>query len=264
MFRAGDETVNNNGIPSPERRSGGTIQPKMVSRLRHCVPEHQNNWDMYGIPLAYASNMQVLRSTKLTPFSLVLSTPPPGQATPTTRGLLPGVEEVASPWAHRIKSIRRAAELLHRANRNLRETQSRYKRDHDKKVRFKTRYASGDHVSVDRRWLKTTDAKRMAFEHYTNLLPGRHDPYMIISSGPETIIIWQHGIENRVSTNRVTNAPSQNRNDKEINSSPRRQMPINERLKTKGVSKALVTAEYTIDRLVRHIETNMGTQYISR
>ena len=45
--------------------------------LRNYVNEHQDDWDRYAKALTYAYNNHVHRSTGTTPFSLVLSRPPP-------------------------------------------------------------------------------------------------------------------------------------------------------------------------------------------
>ena len=49
----------------------------ILAMLRNYVNEHQDNWDRYTTALTYAYNNHVHRSTGTTPFSLVLSRPPP-------------------------------------------------------------------------------------------------------------------------------------------------------------------------------------------
>ena len=45
--------------------------------LRNYDGEHQNDWDVYVGLLTYAYNSHVHRTTRTTPFKLVLSRPPP-------------------------------------------------------------------------------------------------------------------------------------------------------------------------------------------
>lgn len=56
------------------------FNPTIVDRLRHYAGEHQNDWDIYVQSLTYAYSAQVLKLTKTTPLSLVLTREPPGAA----------------------------------------------------------------------------------------------------------------------------------------------------------------------------------------
>ena len=49
----------------------------IASMLRNYVGEHQDDWDVYVGLLTYAYNSHVHRTTRTTPFELVLSRPPP-------------------------------------------------------------------------------------------------------------------------------------------------------------------------------------------
>lgn len=50
----------------------------LVAYLRHQNGEYQTNWDQYVQSLTYENNTPVQRTTKTSPFSLVLSRQPPG------------------------------------------------------------------------------------------------------------------------------------------------------------------------------------------
>ena len=54
----------------------------IASMLCNYVNEHQDDWDVYLGPLTYAYKSHVHRSTRTTPFELVLSRPPPELAAP--------------------------------------------------------------------------------------------------------------------------------------------------------------------------------------
>ena len=49
----------------------------ILAMLRNYVKEHQDDWDRYATALTYAYNNHVNRSIGTTPFSLLLSRPPP-------------------------------------------------------------------------------------------------------------------------------------------------------------------------------------------
>ena len=50
---------------------------EIASMPSNYVNEHQDDWDVYVGPLTYACNSHVHRTTRATPFELVLSRPPP-------------------------------------------------------------------------------------------------------------------------------------------------------------------------------------------
>ena len=61
----------------------------IASMLRNYVNEHQNDWDVYVGPLTYAYNSHVHRSTRTTPFELVLSRPRRSSLSEEPTGTLP-------------------------------------------------------------------------------------------------------------------------------------------------------------------------------
>lgn len=145
-----------------------------MSRLRHYVEEHQKDCDSYVTLLTYAYSISVHRSTKLAPFSFFLSRHPPGWASPTTKTMLPEVDNIASRLAIRTSLIKSADLLKRLLDKHLNVAHDRYKSDHDKKVRFESTYAPGDCVFVEERPLTTSGAGRLAAERFSKLMPQKH------------------------------------------------------------------------------------------
>ena len=124
----------------------------IASMLRNYVSEDQNDCDVYVGPLTYAYHSHVHRTTGTTPFELVLSRPPPefslrgadGDGPPSDRG------------NQRAEFLRTLDNTIQKAYGSLRQTQARYKRDFDKRVRrINARQKPGDYV-----YLKRTDGAK--------------------------------------------------------------------------------------------------------
>ena len=62
-------------VSSPNEWADGTLQLDYLCHAANYVDEHQNDWDKYATPLTYAYNCLVHRSTRTTPFDLVLTRP---------------------------------------------------------------------------------------------------------------------------------------------------------------------------------------------
>ena len=118
-------------------RYNGTI----AAMLRNYVGKHQDDWDLYVGPRWYAYNSHVNRTTRTTPFELVLSRPPPEFSLRRADGETPPSEK-GNQRAEFLKTldctIQKAYESLHR-------TQARYKCDFDKRIRrINTRLRPGN------------------------------------------------------------------------------------------------------------------------
>ena len=163
--------------------------------LRNYVGEHQDDWDLYVGPLTYAYNSHVHRTTRTTPFELVLSRPPPefslrradGEIPPTDRG-----NQRAEFLKTLDSTIQKAYESLHR-------TQARYKRDFDKRIRrINSRLRPGEYV-----YLNLTDGGKTS-----NKLASRAvGPYRVLANDRRTITIDRDGATERVSAYRCVYAP---------------------------------------------------------
>lgn len=99
--------------------------------------------------LKHGYNVQVHQATKLHPFSLAntgLLHGPTGIAHPMTTD----VSEIDAALTYRLRLIYRAVLLRRIAGKNTKKPQARYKRDYDKYVLLKRRFAAGDYVLVER------------------------------------------------------------------------------------------------------------------
>lgn len=107
-------------------QANGQVEPSnatMVSRIRHCVEEHQNHWDTFMFLLTYAYNVQVPQTKMLSPFSLETTRFLP-RRTAKTRPLPPDVSKIASPLACRLRLIHRTALLGKMAEKNYKKAQA--------------------------------------------------------------------------------------------------------------------------------------------
>lgn len=116
------------------------------------------------------------------------------------------IEHIDSTKALKTFHIRRAAELMRMADRNVRQTQGRYKQDHDRKVRLEPTFAPGHYVFVILPPLITTAARRLPARSYSNPRPRRLGPYRAMSVGHKVVRILQDAVEVTVYTNRVNRA----------------------------------------------------------
>lgn len=103
----------------------------LVTRLRHFVSDHPNDYDYYVQPLTYTYNMQVRRSTGLTPFDLVLARHPPNPIIWPPRPVLSNNRPKRTARAVKDEPLDQLQTIFARAVENLATAQGRYKRDHD-------------------------------------------------------------------------------------------------------------------------------------
>lgn len=116
----------------PTDRSGGTTALSSVCSgklLNRSGDEHRNDWDVYLSAPAYDYNSHVQRSTKTTPFELLLSKPP------AYGSLHHSVTVRLAPNRKKEAFLCRMDSVLQATNWKLIRTQERYKRDFDTRVR---------------------------------------------------------------------------------------------------------------------------------
>lgn len=110
-------------------RQAERLNSTFLLRLRHYVSEHQTDWDTFQLPLAYAYNVQIYRSVKVSPFSLALTQTPPGRAAVIPkRTNLATDDDVAPPICVRLARIEHATDLRRESDKKLRLAQSRHKK----------------------------------------------------------------------------------------------------------------------------------------
>lgn len=97
------------------------------------------------------------------------------------------------------------------AVKHLNVEQKRYKSNHDKKVRFKPLYASGNYAIIDRPYLITSAAERLATEDYPKPTIIRHGLYCMLNVSHEYLKLLQQNVENAASIHSVTRATKKGR-----------------------------------------------------
>ena len=173
----------------------GRYNCTIASMLRNYVNEHQDDWDVYVGPLTYAYNSHVHRSTRTTPFELVLSRHPPEVSLRRTEGDGP----LPDRRTHRAAFLKKLDETIQKAYGSLRRTQARYKRDFDKRVRrVNTRLKPGNYVYLD-----PTDGGKTS----NKLASPAGGPYRVLANDQRTITIDRDGVTERVSADRCVYAP---------------------------------------------------------
>ena len=104
----------------------------IASMLHNYVNEHQDDWDVYVGPLTYAYNSHIHRTTRTTPFELVLNRPPPEFSLRRSSGDMP----LADRGTERAEFLKTVDATIQKAHGSLQRTKARYKRDFDKRVRW--------------------------------------------------------------------------------------------------------------------------------
>ena len=167
----------------------------IASMLRNYVGEHQDDWDVYVGQLTYAYNSHVLRTTRTTPFELVLSRPPPELSLRRADGDVPPFDR----GNQRAEFLKTMDSTIQRAYGSLRRTQARYKRDFDKRIRrINYRFRPGEYV-----YLNPTDGAKTS----NKLASPAVGPYRVLANDCGTITIDRDGVTERVSTDRCVYAP---------------------------------------------------------
>ena len=166
----------------------------IVAMLQNYVNEHQNDWDVYVGALTYAYNCHVHRSTRTTPFDLVLTRPPPEFS------LHHSARRRSTPDANARDDFRQRLDLsIQKAYKSLQRTQARYKRDFDKRVRrVKSRIRAGDFIFLD-----STDGATKPGK----LQSPAEGPYKVLRQDKRTLTIDRNGVTECVSADRCVFSP---------------------------------------------------------
>ena len=119
----------------------------LATRLRIYTDRNNSDWDKMIQPLTYAYNSQVHRTTNQTPFSLVLTRPPPDIILQEENSF-PEPDDM-TPEEARLKFMKRTQTLIDSAADRSAKNQAKAKAYHDKRVRRRPQLQVGDHVFVD-------------------------------------------------------------------------------------------------------------------
>ena len=208
----------------------------ILAMLRNYVNKHQNDWDRYATALTYSYNCHVHRSTNKTPFSLVLSRPPPEFS------LHHSVKLRASPTAEQKNNYaKRLDDVIQTAYYRLMKPQKRYKRGFDRRIKkIQRNIREGDFVYIDptNGMLKTGKLESPAL-----------GPVRVLKTDEWTVLIQRNQDIERINADRITYAP------------PPENMPPTESfaLISNDIGKNTEGPTYVVDRLLEHRVTPDGT-----
>ena len=169
----------------------------LMSMLRCYVEDHPEDWCNFTAALCYAYNQSVHRSTRVTPFELVLSRPPP-EITLTHKAKRNAEDRGKTD---RQDFVERWQIALEKATASLKEAQKRYKANFDRRLRRVRQLKVGENVFLD---IHDGGMKRHKLEHEID------GPFEVLEVSKETntVVIQRKNETERVSMNRVTRAPA--------------------------------------------------------
>ena len=101
----------------------------ILSALRTYIADHPKDWDLYTDAITYAYNCKPQTSTSVAQFDLVLSRPPPEIATKAEHSEPQTAADFKNKWNANLQ------QTLATARKKLLETQARYKRNYDNRLR---------------------------------------------------------------------------------------------------------------------------------
>lgn len=123
----------------------------LVKRLRHYNVDHQKTWGEYDWPLTYAYNMPMSRSTKKSPFSLVLPRQTPLLSIVVSRKSLPSDAYCdVLPHAIQFLLLARMKVLKENVNKLLVAEQDSYKYHFDKNVIAMRTFEARQYVYINK------------------------------------------------------------------------------------------------------------------
>lgn len=182
----------------------------LLAALRHYISDHPKDWDLYTDTLCYAYNTQVHSTTKFAPFELVLSRRPPALPLEVSsqddgEEVMPTPAQFHLQWRNELR-----ARATHAA-KQMGKAQERFKRNYDATTRPAIPDLQvGGHVFVR---LERTDGmvpeEKEGRRRRHKLAPIATGPHEVVEFNEDTVVI-KRGIEvERVSRDRVVNAPVQ-------------------------------------------------------
>jgi RNase H-like domain found in reverse transcriptase/Reverse transcriptase (RNA-dependent DNA polymerase)/Integrase zinc binding domain/Integrase core domain/Chromo (CHRromatin Organisation MOdifier) domain/Retroviral aspartyl protease len=168
----------------------------IVNALRGYVSERQNDWDEYTSALTFGYNCRIHASLGLAPFELVLSRPPPPLSIE-----IPEKGTHDTPETAKFRFLWRIRNLNLLARRRLADSQARYKKNYDHHVREKNKNVQVGSWVYLRREVHTAGVNPK--------LDAQVDgPFQVLESAGRTFVLQQGEGQVRVSSDRLTPAPS--------------------------------------------------------
>jgi hypothetical protein len=168
----------------------------IVNALRNYVGERPQEWDEFTAALTFSYNCRLHSSLGLAPFELVLSRPPPSLSVES-----PEKDAEETPATMKLRFLQRLKELCPVAQQRLKEAQERYKRNFDNSIREKNKnIAPGQWVYL---------RKEVHDNSVNPKLDTKADgPFQALENSGHTLLLQQGEMRNRISSDRVTPAPT--------------------------------------------------------
>jgi Chromo (CHRromatin Organisation MOdifier) domain len=205
------------------------------------VSEHQSDWDGVTAALIYGYNTRIHSSLGLAPFELVLSRPPPPVSveTPDPMETNPTGD---IPESAKIRFLTRLCGLMPKARQRLADAQERYKKNFDRTVREKNKELPvGGWVYLRKE------------EHSVGVNPKLTDqatgPYEIVQTDGRTFSLQMDDHVERVTSDRITPAPTPEKSLRGIQLPPEENSPPMEQRLDGEEEAAPSEQEYVFEKI---------------
>lgn len=175
---------------------------KILSGLRAFVADHPATWHEDAGSIAYAYNIQVHNTTRLPPFDLVLTRPPP----PTSLKRDSNPAGTSEPKLLKQRFMKRIAQLTNVAAAKTKAAQQWYKRNYDAHIKLLAAPVFGDFVYVERQRPSedASDGERRRHK----LQAKAEGPYEVTSATSHTVTIDRDGLLDTITRSRISKAPN--------------------------------------------------------
>ena len=173
----------------------------VLAALRTFIGEHPSEWDRYAPLVAYSYNTTVQSSTGLVPFELVVSNPP----NPSFMDLPPPHRDENAPRFY-TEWFQRLEQVVGQAKACQARSQSRYKRNYDKK----SRPIGGDErITIGSfAFMRREPTQKVGKSKIHKLTPVVFGPFEITDLDDSTAVLrYPDGQVERVSRDRLIAAP---------------------------------------------------------
>lgn len=229
----------------------------LLAGLRAFVGEHPRRWHELTPALAFAYNTQVHRSTGVAPFDLVLSRPPGSVTIKPEKDM----HDAPPPSHAKAQFVAHMRRLVQQSRGVLAKAQGRYKRDYDKRVRPQAPITAGDRVYLERQGPGPTAEPGERSRH--KLSPKADGPYPVVASTEHTVTILRDGLNEKVSRDRVSKAPTTPEQSAEVlpplsgdNSKPPTSGPEQAQEARRSIPAPKYAEQHVMDALVDYDSTN--------
>ena len=183
----------------------------IVSRLRHYVSEHQDNWDKFVQTLTYAYNSQVHRSTGTSPFSLTITRIPPCPIIDAISTSSPSdMNTTPSSRTMRIRILDKLKSITSKSDVNSAKAHMLYKKYADRTIKHLPVFKPGDYVFLLRPPTEPKSQKEKEEERAQSKLRFKTTgPFKVVDASAETVTILEDGLHLKVSIDRCIKDPKQ-------------------------------------------------------